>query len=305
MDARATYTPSGRTNSAALLPFALALFGVAGLTAVAFALATAHECYRVVALWSLPALALPVIGRVAVSQSHCRSPRLAAALVASAGLVAVAGSFHVDQCRRWGVAWHRLDRLPGYVVFRMETDSWRMVGKAAVIVPLNAAGNPRVVPHFGHALTPNAHWLELAVLSLLAVVVPALATAKRARRPYSERVRGWLRPETLDLTPEAAGSLRAALAEGGLAEWAEFECETDSRKDEATALTVWFSPRLAGDAGPVPEIYLGLGGATPVLLSPEEVAALTAVLPQLQDWATAPLEARPVPSASIPGRPES
>ena len=103
MEPRPTYAPSGRVNSADLWPTALALSAGAGLSAVVLALATRGDGDMGFGFWFVPTFGFFCAGRMLVRHAHCRSPRLAAALMVSVGLLAVAGGFHIDQCRRWGV----------------------------------------------------------------------------------------------------------------------------------------------------------------------------------------------------------
>jgi len=161
MNARPTYAPSGRANLADLWPHAVLLLAVAGLVAVVSGLLTGAGAYAVGWIWLAVGGLMTGLARKTVRDSHCRNAPQAAALLGVAGLVIVLGNYHANQCLRWGVGWHRLDRLPGYVTFRMETDRWWAHDLRFPLV-WPAEANPQVVPHVTPRLRPNLFWLALA-----------------------------------------------------------------------------------------------------------------------------------------------
>ena len=113
-----------------------------------------------------------------------------------------------------------------------------------------------------------------------------------ARRPYSETLAAWYREEAVVLTPDSAAELKLELADGTLARWADLGVEKAHPKGDHVRLRVWLCPRPSDRPEVEPEVYLTLGKARPVLLTPEEVAALVEVFPSLNDWATVPVELR-------------
>ena len=299
MNARPTYAPSGRANLADLWPYALVLFGVAALVALAHAALTGHDAYAVGYVWLAGGALTTWLARKLVRDSHCRNGPLAAALLGAAGLVVFVGSYHADQCLRWGVGWQRLDRLPGFVTFRMETDGWwAHDARMPLVWPLEA--DPRVVPHHPPRVRPNVHWLALLAEFAAVVVWPILAAWAFARRPYSETLGAWYREEGVHLTPESAADLRIALTDGQFALWADLGLEKTQPQADHVRMWVWVCPRPADRPEVEPEVYLTLGKAKPVLLTPEEVAALVETFPSLNDWATVPVELRLASLAQTP-----
>ena len=238
MNARPTYAPSGRANLGDLWPYALVLLGVSTLIALAHAVLTGHNAYAVGWVW-LPAGALMTwLARKLIRDAHCRNAPLAAGLLGAAGLMVLVGSYHADQCLRWGVGWQRLDRLPGFVTFRMETDGWWSPDlRFPMVWPREAV--PRVVPHLPPRLRPNLHWLVLLGEFAAVVVWPMAAACAFARRPYSETLRAWYREEGVCLTPESAADLRLALTDGQFAAWADLGVEKTAPQADHVPLRVW------------------------------------------------------------------
>lgn len=301
MNERPTYAPSGRANLVDLWPYALVLYGLAGLMAVVNALLTRHNAYAVGWVWLAPVGVTTWLTYRAVRDSHCRNAPLAAGLLASVGLVVLLGTYHVDQCLRWGVEWHRLDRLPGFIAFRMETDGWwGLDGRMPLVWPVDARANPKVVPHCWPPATPNFHWLAFAVEFAATVLWPTVVAWRFARRPYSERLHAWFQEEGVVLTPASAADLHEALRTGRLAAWVEDGFEKIHPDDDYVRLKIWLCPRPTDSDGVEPEVYLTLGKAQPVLLSPEEVAAMVDVFPGLRDWAEVPVELRLASLAQTP-----
>lgn len=301
MNKRATYVPSGRTELGDFWPYLLVLAGVAALTAVFYAVLIEHNAYAVGWVWLAPLGLKTWLIRMAIRDSHCRNPLLAASLLGGIGLLLFLGSYHVDQCRRWGVGWDRLDRLPGYVTFRMETDGWWAIdGRMPLVWPLSAPDHPRVVPHLPPRVSFTAHWLVFGAELLIHTLVPAFFAWRFASRPYSERLRAWFRQEHLAATPPSAWALREALRSDAVPQWAAGGLEKTDEKGEHVRIEVWFCPRSPDAPDVEPEVYLTIGDDAPRLLEPPEVAALTEVFPGLHDWAEVPVELRP--AAETPNR---
>ena len=167
----------------------------------------------------------------------------------------------------------------------METDGWGVAGANYLPKPVDAGANRGVVPHLGPRLRPNTHWLAFAAEVFLIAVVPALAAAPVARRPYSERLRAWYRQDTVLLTRRSSAALAVALQADAVDEWAESEYETTTRKEDQYPLTIWYCPRPADGADFEPTVYLAPYAAKLARLAPEEVAALAGVFPLLVEWA--------------------
>ncbi len=291
MNARPTYTPSGRANLPDLWPHAALMLAASGLLAVVSGLLVGAGAYAVGWIWLAVGGFMTWLARKMVRDSHCRNAPLAAALLGVAGLVVILGGYHADQCLRWGVGWHRLDRLPGYVTFRLETDRWWGHDLRMPLVWALEA-DPEVVPHRTPRVRPNLFWLALVGEFAAVGVWPAVMAWGFARRPYSETLGSWYREESVVLTPASAAELGTALADGTLAQWADLGVERAHPKADHVRLRVWVCPRPPDRAEVEPEVYLTHGKARPALLTPEEVAALVEVFPSLNDWATVPVELR-------------
>ena len=297
MNKRATYVPSGRTELRDLWPHLLMLTAVAGLTAVVYAVLVERNAYAVGYVWLLPLGFKAWLIRTAIRDSHCRNPLLAALLFAFIGFLLFAATYHIDQCRRWGVAWHRLDRLPGYMTFRMETDGWwGHDARMPLVRPLPAPDNPRVTPHCTPRIIPNTHGFVLLAEFVVEVLVPGFIAWRYARRPYSERLKAWFRDETTALTTASALVLEQALRNGTLERWTEVGVEKTDPKEDHVRLNVWFCARTDAGNDVEPEIYLTLGDGEPQLLTIDEIAAMTGVFPDLKDWADVPVELRLAPA---------
>jgi hypothetical protein len=157
--------------------------------------------------------------RAAVKYSHCPSRALAGALGAACGLAGYLGYFHLDQCLRWGVAWPAVDRLPGYVAFRMETDWWQRASRGAFLRPRQPQAGVRPARALAAANWRTWSWAGFAFEVLLLAGVPLAVGVVSAGEPYSERRRRWCSRESLVLEPAAGPALRQALAEGTVGEW--------------------------------------------------------------------------------------
>jgi len=199
-------------------------------------------------------------------------------------VVVVGGLYHIDQCARWGVPWERLDRLPGYVTFRMETDGW--CGRDARMpmiwtLPAQAGVEPWIDPRVNW----NWHWRcflgELAVL----ILVPAGFGWARAGRPFSEGRGEWFARDTITLTKASAAELSKAIANHTITSWAAHGVEKTLTHESHVVVAVWYCPRRDADSQAESEVYLSVGHGPPVLLEPEEAAALTEVVPALADLA--------------------
>jgi hypothetical protein len=281
---RPTYAPSGRLEVRTFFAYLCVLAGVAGLLAVGLAALVAANGYAVGWIWIVPAVLFPALVRQSVAASRCRSPRAAIALGLCTGLVVLGGFYHIDQCTRWGVGWERLDRLPGYVTFRMETDGWWVPHPKVVTVapaPVQAGVDPWLAP----AVSANWHWAAFLAEVIFFVIAPAVAARRRSLWPYSEQTGAWFVRDSLVLTRESAAALLGALRDGSVGRWTAESVEKGFRHLPHTVVDVWYCPRPASDAEAVPEVYLSVGSVFAAQLELEEAAALTAVVPALADLA--------------------
>jgi hypothetical protein len=281
---RPTYQPSFRCDLARF-PRALALLAAAsaGIAAI--------DCGQIFISFYLSAMSvfLPVLlvasaAQAAVRRGHWRNPVLAGGLGAVCGLAGYLGYFHADQCLRWGVPWTAVDRMPGYVAFRMETDHWQRMSKGALLRPQQPAPGFKPNRPVAKANFRSWNWAGFAFEALALALVPLATGVVSARTPYSEQRQRWCSREQLTLAPNDVVALKKALAEGTVGQW------VDSRPRKVGAhlphgkVLAWYIPAERGKE-PDPDVYLTIGSARPVLLLPEEAAAFVTLLPGLQDLA--------------------
>jgi len=280
---RAVYTPSGRFDTADLAVACVALTAAALALAASLAYALRSETY--LAGW----ITIPVGGIFAafimwiVPASNCRNRGLACVLGFVGGLLFLTSFYHIDQSLRWGVGWEHIERVPGYVAFRMETDSWEFpAGRRpfAVVIPQPAqAGH---TPWLPGPKGWNWHWgiflLEIGTFVLL----PAAVGWVQAGYPFSEQFDDWLAHESVILTPNSAKALRQALAERTLPTWVETGVEKTVETEWCKEVTVWYFPRPSSEHPGDSEVYLSIGSGRPVQLEMEEAAALVGLMPGLR-----------------------
>jgi hypothetical protein len=217
---RPAYRPSGRVD-AAQLGGALAVLAATAAGIAAFYCGQIRIFYLSGMSIFVPVLLGAGGARAAVKRGHWLNPALAGALGAACGLAGYLGYFHADQCLRWGAPWSAVDRLPGYITFRMETDGWQRMSKGALLRPQQPA--PGVRPHRPLAKTNfrSWNWANFAFEALALALVPLTTAVVSARAPYSERRRRWYSREQLTLAPKDAVALKKALAEGTVGRWVD------------------------------------------------------------------------------------
>ena len=281
---RPSYQPCGRCD-AGRFPGALAV-----LAGTAAAIAAVY-CGQIFSGLYISALSvffpLPIVvggAQAAVRRGHWRNPVVAGALTAVCGLTGYLGYFHADQCLRWGVPWTAVDRLPDYVAFRMETDSWQRMSKGAKLCPLEPAPGIQPQRPLAKARFWSWNWAGFAFEALVLTLVPLATSVTLARVPYSERRRRWCSREQLTLAPDDVASLRQALAEGGVDRWVDSGPHKVRADQPHGKVLVWYTPAEEGKEAD-PDVFVTVGTARPLRLLPEEAAALASLLPGLQDLA--------------------
>ena len=300
---RPRYRPSGRVDLDRL-PAALALLAAtSAAVAAGYCAMIAGGVYFAAISIFFPVAAVAVAPRVAVRRGHCRSPVLAGVFGAVCGLAGYLGYFHLDQCLRWGVPWVAVERLPGYVAFRMETDDWQVVDRGAVLRPKPPAPGVRPVRALAKANWRTWNWGGFFFEALALAVVPLVTGVKTAAEPYSERRRRWCSRESLTLAPAAGSALRQALADGTVAAWVEAGPRKVGAHQEHCKVSVWYTPAADGEE-PEVETFLGVGTGPPLRLAPEEAAALVPLLPAVRDIA-GPSLAQLADEAERSGDPDS
>ncbi|MGL6072515.1 MAG: hypothetical protein ACRC8S_00005, partial [Fimbriiglobus sp.] len=287
MKPRATYQPSGQTHYGEFLPFVVILFAVYGFIALGYALLVGQNLFPVGYIWMVSGALKSWLVSELVKRCHCRSPFLVALCCLVAGVMLFFGTYHLDQCLRWNVGWLEVDRIPGYITFRIETDSWWGPQKTPLIQVLPA--NPNIIPYIHPNLDFRLRWV-LILVEFCVPFVPACVGWQAASRPYSERLKKWFTEETKILTPNSAKAFRVAMCESRLDHWAKHEVEIGLPDSQHPILAVMYCARSPGVDVLESEVYVKLDDGPTQLLEIEEVAAMTLVFPKLQEWCVVPVE---------------
>ena len=282
--ARTRYAPSGRYNFPQLLIILASLLPATLLLALIFEALLLSSWYFLALSGMLAVGAASGLTRQAVLYCHCRNRLLAGALAATCGFGGYLGYFHLDQCLRWQIPLTAIERLPGYVAFRMETDSWNWLGKGALLEPMPP--QPNIQPHrpLANANLLTLNWgmflFETAALAL-APLATGIATASR---PYSEKQRRWCVRESLFLSKRSGAGLRKALAGGDVAAWVDARPLRVAEHEPHCRLTLWYSPWDTGTQFDG-EVFLSVDEGSNWRLSLAEGAAFITLLPGLQEIA--------------------
>jgi len=280
---RPVYVSSGRFVISDVLVGACCLSGVALLMASILAWLTANEFFAVGLTWFFPAVIVYWRVRRTVGSTKTRNRLVGFALGFFTGTVLVLGLYHIDQCSRWGVGWHRLDRLPGYITFRMETDIWVFPGRGAFINPAPAQAG--IVPWHQPRVTLSRQWVAFFGEVGLIMFIPGIIGLRRTRRPFSELLNDWFSGESLVLTPQSADGLRSALKTGALEEWVTIGIERTGSQEKCTEVTIWYCLRSAKSDASESSVYVSLGEGPCLLLDPEEAALVSNIVPGLAEFA--------------------
>lgn len=284
IERRPRYRPSGRFHPQRLLMAALVLTALSLAIALWLALWLAFAWHFLVISAVFPIFALGWIVHRTVERAHLRNPPLAMTLAACCAAAAYLGFFHLDHCLRWGASPLAVHNLPQYIAFRMETDQWRWHGKGATLEPVQPA--PGIVPlrPLAAAKMASLNWSVFAIeLMLLAGVAGGTAFAT-ARRPYSEHRGTWLDAAQLTLAPEASNTLKQALRERSLTDWAAAGPRLVGEHESHTKVFLWYVPGGAGDDIDA-DACIAIGEGPGELLELDEIAALIPLFPGLQEIA--------------------
>lgn len=311
---RTIYQPSGRVQPLRLAFVLVAAMAACAVVSTTYFLALIAGIYVFVGGVILPAALLAYVAYLSVWWSHCRNPRLAVALGILLGLTGYLGYFHLDQSLRQGVPLHRVDRLPAYVLFRLETDQW-LQGKGSVLEPQPPAANVPPVPQLA-AVPPLWNLADFSLQLLLLTNVPALVGVVAANQPYSEESNRWCVRGSIDLARSDGDSLVAAIDADAIVAWAEAGPRKAVATEPARQVWLWYVPRgpgMAIDATCLLQVEEG-----PIYrLHVEEAAAFVGLLPTIQEIAGPVIERlaaeaeqggdeesariRPVPQADVFG----
>jgi hypothetical protein len=300
---RPRYRPSGRLDTNRLLEALAVLAAGSIVIAAAYCGMIAGGMYFSALSVFFPVVAAAIATRAAVRLAHCRNRVLAGAVGAAFGLAGYLGYFHADQCLRWGVPWVAVERLPGYVAFRMETDDWELLDRGAMLRPQPPAPGVRPVRALAKANWRTWNWAGFFFEALALALAPLATGVKTAAEPYSERRRRWCSRESLTLAPEAGPALRRALADSTLAAWVEAGPRKVGAHQKHCQVSVWYTPAQDGEE-PEVETFLAVGQGPRLRLTPEEAAALVPLLPAVRDVA-GPSLAQLAAEAEQSGDPDS
>src|SRR5438034_1237918 len=174
----------------ALLPtLLLGALLAAGGVAWAFKFAFVHGWYLIFLLPAVGGLALGGALYWLVGKAHCRNHWLAGAVGGTAGLLAFLGYYHlclIDFLPP-GQAW-RVDLLPQYISFRLQTDVAEEVGRANV-------GQQPKKPFMG------LNWYTFSAELLMMGCFAAGLAWNRARRGYCAELGQWMQRDVALFPP--------------------------------------------------------------------------------------------------------
>lgn len=281
---RETYRPSGRVDPYRL-PITIAVWClIVFVIAAGLQLLNTSLGHFPVLFAVFPTMAVCLLMWACVHYGKIRNPILACVLGSTAALAGQALHFHADQCLRWSVPWSRVDLLPGYVAFRLETDRWveNQQGKTVLAVQPPA---PAVIPQAPVVPAVLLSWNALHLLweSLVSAGLGGAFAWCMANALFSERRNCWMRRERRFLLPHDATALLKALHERTVETWAAHTFADVAGQPRVDA-TVWFVPSAPlGDIDS--DVYLHIGDQGSYLLDPEEAAALVTTFPGVQEIA--------------------
>lgn len=308
---RAAYRPSGKASLLRLLPLSALAFLVASFLAIVLYIIYLLGFYYIVVVPILAVLPVAALTVLAVHFGHCRSRRLAGTIGAVASALLYLGYYQMgvfDGAGPEGLA--RLDLLPSYIAFRMNTD--RIDHEPGPGVPDDdapAAGAGDEAPAGAGDEAPALglfhrvmNWCVFAAELLLVFSVTVVLAVRRASRPYCERCRCWMDREFANHPPEhleailealggdparfpaiSAGSVRTDVPHVALA--AEYCARSKHSPEDADSFPVYFSVKTATgvNRGALTNFDLAPGKllVRQVELSEEELEALAPSFPKL------------------------
>jgi hypothetical protein len=280
---RPVYLSSGRFVFSDVLVGACCLFGVALFLASILAWLTAIEFFAVGLIWIFPAMIVYWLVRRTVGSTKTRNRLVGFVLGLFAGTVLVLGLYHIDQCSRWGVGWHSLDRLPGYVTFRMETDLWVHEGRAICVHPVPSQAG--IVPWVQPRVTFSRQWAAFFGEVVVIMFISGFVGLQRARRPFSEQLNEWFNRESLVLTQRSASDLLSAMQTGTLEDWMAIGIEKTGYQEKHAVVTFWYCLHSGRPDAIETSVYVSFGEGSCLLLHPEEAAVLSQIVPGLIEFA--------------------
>jgi hypothetical protein len=206
---RNRYRRSGKVSCTRLLPWTLVTLAVSLLMAVCLYLVFVGGWYFYIVVPGVAALPVAGAAYLAVGGAHCRNGVVAGLFGLLAAAVLYLGYFHVHFVAEVGPivgpsAIYRLDLLPRFILFRMQTD-----------VVVDEAGKEQA------AQGPWMNWVFFLVDFLVVIALVVGAAVARSGRVYCERCQRWTRRLMTHLPPWTAEAVQQALESGRLADLPE------------------------------------------------------------------------------------
>ena len=299
--ARRPYRVSGRVRWATFLPLAALALAVA--VGMGFLLHAANKAgwYLIVIAPIIAAVPVAALVILAVNLGQCRNRAIGGLLGLVAGVVLYLSYYEAGLIDMVGpLALERLDILPNYIWFRLQTD---------VIQDAKPGKNPAGGPQPSVGMNIGTFALELVILATLTTT----SGLNRARKPFDEARRRWLVEEASTLVPGSGHALAEALDAGRLDALAEVPPDRAAPATSHARVAVHYGPMI-GEMPAAWPVYLtideveitikGLVSKKPkvrtarvlrqVELSAEEAALLASLFPELAGRAT--IAADPYPS---------
>jgi hypothetical protein len=205
---RTSYRSSGRVKSSVFLPCAVLTLGISALLAAALHVSFIAGAYYPILMPVFASIPAAAMVYWAVSVGHCRNRRVGQLLGLTAGLVLYLGYYHVGLIQEIGVRnAYRVDRLPGYIVWRMQN---------TVIVMGNEERDvERNVQEALPIRTSFNACLSAAELGFVLAFVPFLGGV-RAGRAYAEAHERWTDLFIAALPPGSGNAVMDSLEDGSL-----------------------------------------------------------------------------------------
>jgi hypothetical protein len=229
----ATYRLSGKVNWARYLPALVIPIGAGLAMAAVLCWAFAHDWYYSLILPVVAALIAGISARGAVVLGHCRNRIVAGLFGALAGAILYLGYFHFHFVSL--VGWSgigRVDMLPGFVRFRMQTDA---------AVDRNGQMRPPL---------PARNWSYFGIELVLAVTIVAALSVSRAGRAYCEPCRRWMRRLLMTAAPGSGPPLADALIQDRLESLTSIDAVMPKVRQPSTLIELEYCRRHANSPSP-------------------------------------------------------
>jgi hypothetical protein len=299
---RAAYRPSGRVHWFKFIPGLIMTAGTAVVMACCLYVALLKGFYLIFLAPIIGALVVAGVWYLVLTWSHCRNKLVTGLTSVGLGLLLYLGYYEVGFLESVPARFaHRIDWLPRYVKFRMETDVAQDVARPNA-KPAGRQGPNRVQQVFNWFFFGG----ELLAVTGIIVAVGQVRTSKA----YCEACGKWMKSETLKMPPGTGATLWDSLQEGQYSQVQERLAGTsrqsaigcmltvehcpacpEQHRSQAVYLTVKDVPtpgrpdRLADKIGSLfkPKPTAGLRTLVDrVALRPKEVGALAAAFPGLK-----------------------